>query len=140
MLLKSNKKIMRGWIGWILILVAGVVLLASVILLIGMDQFLGLVLNQPFSMLIAGFGNVLLSVAHHVGNRILVWVIAQASAIFLFGLILMLAAKYSKDRQTDHFQQEIAEPAISEEIGEKAIIPQTLEEIEEAEKENEGLE
>ena len=140
LLLKPNKKIMRGWTGWVLMGVAGVVLLSSVVLLIGLDQFLGLIFNQPFSMLIAGFGNVLLSVAHHLGNRILVWVIAQASAIFLFGLILMLAGKYSKDRQPDQNEDKFDTSEMPAQTVEKAIVPQTLEEIEEAEEDNSGLE
>jgi len=140
LLLKPNKKIMRGWTGWVLMGVAGVVLLSSVVLLIGLDQFLGLIFNQPFSMLIAGFGNVLLSVAHHLGNRVLVWVIAQASAIFLFGLILMLAGKYSKDRQPDQNEDKFDTSEMPAQTVEKAIVPQTLEEIEEAEEDNSGLE
>ncbi len=136
-LLKANKKSMRGWTGWLLIVVAGAMLLASVVLLIGMDQFLGLLLNQSFSMLIAGFGNILLSVAHHIGNRILVWVIAQASIVFLFGLILMLAGKYTKVKQPDRLQDGMEQPEIIDEPLEKEIVPQTLEEIEEEEKNNE---
>jgi len=140
LLLKPNKKIMRGWTGWVLMGVAGVVLLSSVVLLIGLDQFLGLIFNQPFSMLIAGFGNVLLSVAHHLGNRVLEWVMAQASAIFLFGLILMLAGKYSKDRQPDQNEDKFDTSEMPAQTVEKAIVPQTLEEIEEAEEDNSGLE
>ena len=138
LILKSNKKAMRGWTGWMLIAVAGIVLVASVILLIGMDQFLGLLLNRPFSMLIAGFGNILLSITHHLANRMLVWIIAQAGALFLFGLILMLAGKYAKVSEPDHPQEEMDLSEMHEDQIEKEIIPQTLEEIEQEEKESDA--
>jgi hypothetical protein len=138
LILKSNKKAMRGWTGWMLIAVAGIVLVASVILLIGMDQFLGLLLNRPLSMLIAGFGNILLSLARHLANRMLVWIIAQAGALFLFGLILMLAGKYAKVSEPDHPQEEMDLSEMHEDQIEKEIIPQTLEEIEQEEKESDA--
>ena len=138
LILKSNKKAMRGWTGWMLIAVAGIVLVASVILLIGMDQFLGLLLNRPFSMLIAGFGNILLSITRHLANRMLVWIIAQAGALFLFGLILMLAGKYAKVSEPDHPQEEMDLSEMHEDQIEKEIIPQTLEEIEQEEKESDA--
>ncbi len=136
-LLKANKKVMRGWIGWLLLGVSGLMLISALVILVGMEQFIGLIFNPSFSQLIAGFGNVLLSIVHVIGNRVLMWVIAQSGLMLLFGLILVLAAKYAKPQK-----QEIVEEAPSEEIresvteGEKAIAPQTLEEIEQEEREN----
>jgi len=137
LLLKPSKKLMRAWIGWTLLIVSGFVLVASVVILIGRDQFIGLLFNRSFALLIAGFGNVLLAIVRFISNRIVVWVIAQAAAVFLFGLILMLAAKYSREKlpSGSDEQQEVEQEPV-EENPEKTIVPQTMEEIEQEEQEN----
>ena len=137
LLLKSNKKVMRAWIGRIFLVLAGLLITASVVILIGLDQFIGLLFNQSFSMLIGTFGNVLLSIAHHIGYRILIWVIAQSGILFFVGLILMLASKYARKKISDGSEMgEENEEQVVDEPVEKAISPETLEEIEQAEQEN----
>lgn len=134
-LLRKNKKSMRGWVGWVLAGTSGLLLVASLVILVGLDQFIGLLLNRHLSLLIAGFGNILLSIVHIISNKMLLWVIAISAVIFLFGLVLLLAAKYAKSEKAIEHELEPASDLATEGVG-KEIIPQTIEEIEQEEKEN----
>jgi hypothetical protein len=134
-LLRKNKKSMRGWVGWVLAGTSGLLLVASLVILVGLDQFIGLLLNRHLSLLIAGFGNILLSIVHIISNKMLLWVIAISAVIFLFGLVLLLAAKYAKSEKAIEHELEPASDLATEGAG-KEIIPQTIEEIEQEEKEN----
>ena len=124
--LRKNKKSMRGWVGWILVGANGLLLIAALVILVGLDQFIGLLLNRHLSLLIAGFGNILLSVVHVISNKMLLWVIAISAVIFLFGLILLLAAKYAKSEKAIKNELEPASDLAIDGAG-KDIFPQTLE-------------
>jgi hypothetical protein len=138
-MLRNDKKTMRAWVGWILLGIPGLILIAALVLLVGLDQFIGLLFNRAFSLLIAGFGNVLLSIVRVIANQVLLWVLAISTGISLFGLILVLAAKYSKSEPAAELDSDDS-PALVDNQNEKSVVPQTLEEIEEEEKKSEKAE
>ena len=125
---------MRRWIGRLLVYVTAIMLVFAVIILIGLDQFLGMIFSQPFSMLIAGFGNVLLFMTREIVQKVLIWVVAESTIIFFFGLILVLAAKYTKTKKAMPAEDLTEVFEVPEDKSEKTIIPETLEEIEEEER------
>lgn len=137
-LLRIAKKQMRKWSGLLLAGVTGITLLGSLVVIIGFDQFVGMVFNQYFSRVIAGFGNILLGIMQEIGNEILLWVIAISAVIFLFGLILLLAARYTKASKQNEDTVDNEQPDPVEENAVKTDLPETLEDIEKKEKENEG--
>ena len=136
--LRSDRKTMRRWIGRMLVYVTAIMLVFAVIILIGLDQFLGMVFSQPFSMLIAGFGNVLLSMTREIVQKVLIWIVAESAIIFFFGLILVLAAKYTKAKKATPAADTTEIVEVPEDKSAKTIIPETLEEIEEEERKNDN--
>ena len=132
--LRSDRKTMRRWIGRLLVYVTAIMIVFAVIILIGLDQFLGMIFSQPFSMLIAGFGNVLLFMTREIVQKVLIWVVAESTIIFFFGLILVLAAKYTKTKKATPAEDLTEVVEVPEDKSEKTIIPETLEEIEEEER------
>ena len=110
-------------------------MVSLLILLVGFNQFISLLFNKYFSKIIAGFGDVLLGLIQSVSTQVILWVITIAGGVLLFGLILLLSARFTKEEAKAFSTKK--EP---EEIGkennhiEKAVMPETLEEIEEKEK------
>ena len=134
-LLKNNKKIMRKWSGLILTTISAITLISLLVILIGFDQFTGLIFNRYFSLVIAGFGYVLLGMIQNVGNQALLWVIAVSGSVLLLGLVLLLSARLTKSEDTVIKESEKKEiPDIQSDASKKEIIPETIEEIEEQEK------
>jgi len=134
-LLRKNKKTMRRWIGLILTTISALTLINLLVILIGFDQFVGLLFNRYFSRVIAGFGYVLLGMIQNVGNQALLWVIAISGSVFLLGLVLLLSARFTKSEE--NVIKESEEETITENkstASEKDIIPETMEEIEKREK------
>ncbi len=134
-LLRKNKKIMRKWSGLIITTISALTVVSLFIILIGFDQFVGLIFNRYFSQVIAGFGYVLLGIIQNVGNQALLWVIAVSGSVLLFGLVLLLSARFTKSennviKETEDEMFPENEYAKSE----KEIVPETMEEIEEQEK------
>ena len=134
-LLKNNKKIMRKWSGIILTAIPGLILISLLVILIGFDQFIGLIFNRYFSQVIAGFGDVLLGMIQKVGTQALLWVIAASGFVLLLGLVFLLFARFTKpeDKMTEESDQETI-PKNEAAASEKEIVPETIEEIEEKEK------
>jgi len=134
-LLRKNKKIMRRWSGLILTAVSAFTLISLLIVLIGFNQFIGLIFNRYFSQVIAGFGNVLLGMIQNVGNQALLWVIAFSVSVLLFGLILLLSARFTKS-QGKVIKESKGKmiPDIESDTSIKEIVPETIEEIEKQEK------
>ncbi len=138
-LLRNQKNVMLKWCGRLLTIVSGITLIALVILMIGFDQFIAMLLNPFLTNMISGFGSVLLGAVQDVGFQMLVWVIISALVVMGCGIILILAGKFVKpaassvpvEAQPEYLPEEITveEPAV-----EKAVIPETLEEVEQAEK------
>jgi len=134
-LLRKNKKIMRRWSGLILTAVSAFTLISLLIVLIGFNQFIGLIFNRYFSQVIAGFGNVLLGMIQNVGNQALLWVIAFSVSVLLFGLILLLSARFTKSQgKVIKESKEEMIPDIESDTSIKEIVPETIEEIEKQEK------
>ena len=134
-LLRKNKKIMRKWSGLIITTISALTVVSLLIILIGFDQFVGLIFNRYFSQVIAGFGYVLLGIIQNVGNQALLWVIAVSGSVLLFGLVLLLSARFTKSENNVIKETEdemIPENEYAE--SEKEIVPETMEEIEEQEK------
>jgi hypothetical protein len=134
-LLRKNKKIMRRWSGLILTTISALTLIGLLVILIGFDQFIGLIFNRYFSQVIAGFGYVLLGMIQNVGNQVLLWVIAVSGSALLLGLVLLLSARFTKSE--DNLIKESEEegiPYIESDALVKEIIPETIEEIEKQEK------
>ena len=126
---------MRKWSGIILTAIPALILISLLVILIGFDQFIGLIFNRYFSQVIAGFGDVLLGMIQKVGTQALLWVIAASGFVLLLGLVFLLFARFTKpeDKMTEESDQETIqknEAAASE----KEIVPETIEEIEEKEK------
>ena len=97
-------------------------------ILIGFDQFVGLIFNRYFSQVIAGFGDVLLGMIQKIGTQALLWVISSSGFVLLMGLVFLLSARFTKP------EDKIIGESDLETIIEKEIIPETIEEIEEQEK------
>ena len=134
-LLKNNKKIMRKWSGLIITTISAITLISLLVILIGFDQFTGLIFNRYFSLVIAGFGYVLLGMIQNVGNQALLWVIAVSGSVLFFGLVLLLSARLTKSKDTVIKESEKKTiPDIQSDASKKEIIPETIEEIEEQEK------
>jgi len=134
-LLRNDKKLMRKWSGIILTAIPALILISLLVILIGFDQFIGLIFNRHFSQVIAGFGDVLLGMIQKVGTQALLWVIAVSGFVLLLGLVFLLFARFTKseDKKIEESDQETIlenEAASSE----KEIMPETIEEIEEQEK------
>ena len=129
-LLRKNKKLMRKWSGLILTIIPAVTLVSLIIILIGFDQFVGLIFKQYFSKVIAGFGRVLLWIMQSVGNQVLLWVAGGAAAVFLFGLILLLFARYTKNEVIETRNNSLTDTEQENTESVKEIAPETLEEIE----------
>ena len=134
-LLRKNKKIMRRWSGLILTTISALTLISLLVILIGFDQFTGLIFNRYFSLVIAGFGYVLLGMIQNVGNQALLWVIAVSGSGLLFGLVLLLSARFTKseDNVVKESQKKTI-PDIQPDASKKEIIPETMEEIEQQER------
>lgn len=143
LLLRNQRNVMWRWCGRLLMIVSGITLVALVILMIGFDQFIAMLLNPFLKNMIDGFGSVLLGAVQDVGFQMLIWVIISALIAMGFGLILLLAAKFIKpavvevptapaiEPQAETIPEEI--PAEESNSG-KSILPETLEEVEQAEK------
>jgi len=131
-LLKNNKKRMRKWIGSMLTIVSGVNIICLLTLLVGFDQFTGLLFKRYFSRVIAGFGDMLLGMIQSVGMQVVKYVIGSSAVVLVFGLLLLLAARVTKiekrEKETVDDVDEFYQP-------EKEIAPETLEEIEKEEEE-----
>jgi len=127
-LLRNNKKTMRKWSGIILTAIPGLILISLLAILIGFDQFVGLIFNRYFSQVIAGFGDVLLGMIQKIGTQALLWVISSSGFVLLMGLVFLLSARFTKP------EDKIIGESDLETIIEKEIIPETIEEIEEQEK------
>ena len=134
-LLKNNKKIMRKWSGLILTTISAITLISLLVILIGFDQFTGMMFNPYFSLVIAGFGYVLLGMIQNVGNQALLWVIAVSGSGLLLGLVFLLSARFtvSEDNVIKENREETI-PGIQTDASKKEIIPETMEEIEQQEK------
>jgi hypothetical protein len=134
-LLRNNKKIMRKWSGIILAAIPALILISLLVILIGFDQFIGLIFNRYFSQVIAGFGDVLLRMIQKVGTQALLWVIAVSGFVLLLGLVFLLFARFTKpeDKMIEESDQETI-PENEAAALEKEIVPETIEEIEEQEK------
>jgi len=134
-LLRKNKKIMRRWSGLILTTISALVLIGMLVILVGFDQFTGIMFNRYFSQVIAGFGYVLLGMIQKVGNQALLWVIAVSGAVLFFGLVLLLSVRFTKS-EDDVIKESQEETILDIQTDEskKEIIPETMEEIEKREK------
>ena len=132
-LLKNNKKLMRKWIGLLLAVLPAALLLCLIVLLIGFDQFIGLLFKQYFSNLIPGFSRILIWIIQSVGKKVILWVSGIAVVEALFGLILMLFARYTKSKAVDRPDDSTSAPSVLQELPKKEISPETIEEIEERE-------
>lgn len=138
-LLRKQRKVMWKWIGWLLMIVSGITLIGLVILLIGFDQFVAMTLNPYLKNLVTGFGYVLLGAVQDVGYQMLIWVIISTAIMFAFGVILLLTGRMAKEPQavaTEEPQYETiaSEPAAEEIEPQKTVVPETMEEIEQREK------
>lgn len=140
LLLKKQSDVMWKWCGRLLILVSAITLIGLVVLMIGFDQFVAMMLNPFLKGMISGFGSILLRAVQVVGFQMLVWVVISALVVMAFGFMLIVAARAFKPGKTDQstdsvtIQQQFEELELEAELPEKAIIPETLEEIEEQEK------
>ena len=144
-LLRSERKVMLGWIGRLLVFTSGFGLIGLIILFIGFDQFVVMMLNPFINQMIEGFGAMLLGLIQKVGYTTLVWVILSEILVLIFGLFLLLVNKLIKPKtitgeeakieEKDNESVEVIENVDTEEINtQKEIIPETLEEIESREK------
>lgn len=134
-LLRKNKKIMRKWSGLVLTVISAFTLLSLLVLLIGFDQFTGLIFKRYFSQVIAGFGNVLLGMIQHVGNQVLQWVIVISGFFLFLGLILLLSVRFTKvEVEETNKNLEVLASDKKPKSQKKDVIPETIEEIEKQER------
>jgi len=140
LLLRNQREVMWKWCGRLLVFVSGITLIALVILLIGFDQFIAMLLNPLLKNMISGFGSVLLGAVQDVGFQMIIWVIISALVVMGFGIVLILLARFVKpgvpqtipeETQPEYLPQETA---VEEFAPVKTVVPETLEEIEQAEK------
>ncbi|MDK2979960.1 MAG: hypothetical protein PWQ55_307 [Chloroflexota bacterium] len=140
-LLRKQRKVMWKWIGWLLMIVSGLTLIGLVVLLIGFDQFIAMLLNPHLKNLVAGFGYILLGAVQDVGYQMLIWVIISAVIMLAFGLMLLIAGRMVKEPQPAAVEETPNEPVIEEtpveEIeAQKTVVPETMEETEQREKDS----
>ena len=103
-------------------------------ILIGFDQFTGLIFKRYLSRVIAGFGDVLLGIAQQIGSQIVVWTLAITGLCLLFGLLILFSVRFIKSEDTlVDSSSENTKTDTSEKSKKKKYIPETLEEIEEKE-------
>jgi len=134
-LLRDNKKIMRKWSGIILTAIPALILISLLVILVGFNQFVGLIFNRYFSQVIAGFGDVLLGMIQKVGTQALLWVIAISGFVLLLGLVFLLFARFTKpENEMIKESEQKAIPENEAAVSEKESMPETIEEIEEQEK------
>jgi len=138
-LLRKQRKVMLKWIGWLLMIVSGITLIGLVILLIGFDQFIAMTLNPYLKNLVTGFGYVLLGAVQDVGYQMLIWVIISTVIMFAFGVMLLLAGRMAREPRavtTEEPQYEAiaSEPVMEQIEPQKTVVPETMEEIEQREK------
>jgi hypothetical protein len=129
-LLRKQRKVMWKWTGWLLMIVSVVTLIGLVILLIGFDQFIAMLLNPYLKNLVAGFGFVLLGAVQDVGYQMLIWVIISTVVMLMFGAALLMAGRMAKDPQP----VVVSEPVVEEIEPQQTVVPETMEEIEQREK------
>ena len=126
---------MRRWSGLILTTISALTLIGLLVILVGFNQFTGIIFNRYFSQVIAGFGYVLLGMIQKVGNQALLWVIAVSGSVLLFGLVLLLSVRFTKseDNVIGESQEETTLD-VQTDAPIKEVIPETMEEIEKREK------
>jgi hypothetical protein len=146
LLLRPEKDVMLRWVGRLLIFISGFSLIGLVILMIGFDQFVVLLINRYLKNLVDGFGILLLGLIQKVGYLSLVWVLISVITVLAFGLFLLLISKLFKpkpvnsnlsqnDEERNLGKDELLPESIYvENLTEKVIKPETLEEIEGQEK------
>ena len=138
-LLRKQRKVMWKWTGWLLMIVSVVTLIGLVILLIGFDQFIAMLLNPYLKNLVTGFGFVLLGAVQDVGYQMLIWVIISTVVMLMFGAALLLAGRMAKEPQPvvaeePQYEPMVSEPVVEEIEPQKTVVPETMEEIEQREK------
>ena len=141
-LLRKQRKVMWKWTGWLLLIVSGITLIGLVILLIGFDQFIAMTLNPHLKNLVSGFGYILLGAVQDVGYQMLIWVIISTAIMLAFGLMLVLAGRMVKEPQPvmaeePQYETIESEPVVEEIEPQKTVVPETMEEIEQREKDAE---
>ena len=140
-LLRKQRKVMWKWIGSLLMIISGITLIGLVILLIGFDQFIAMTLNPYLKNLVTGFGYVLLGAVQDVGYQMLIWVIISTVIMLAFGTALLIAGRMAKEPQPSAVEEPqyetIADEPVVEEIEpQKTVVPETMEEIEQREKDS----
>ncbi|HUV15453.1 MAG TPA: hypothetical protein VMW28_02690 [Pelolinea sp.] len=142
-LLRKQRDLMLRWIGRLLVITSAISLIGLVIILIGFDQFIALLTNRLLGNLIEGFGVLLLGLIQEVGYQTLVWVVISAVAALGFGFFLLLMGRIFKPKDVSQLvDEEESFDLVSEDISVdenmplKELAPQTIEEIEEEEKNN----
>jgi hypothetical protein len=138
-LLRKQRKVMWKWIGWLLMIVSGITLVGLVVLLIGFDQFVAMMLNPYLKNLVTGFGFVLLGAVQDVGYQMLIWVIISTAIMFAFGVMLLLTGRLAKEPQAvaaeePQYEAVASEPVVEEIEPQKTVVPETMEEVEQREK------
>jgi len=148
-LLRNQRKVMWKWCGRLLLLVSASALIGLVILVIGFDQFIAMLLNPFLKNLVSGFGYFMLGAVQDVGFQTLVWVVMSALAVMVFGILLILAARMIPEEKEQIAESqaivEVPEMETAQAAGmqdtsanaepmQKAIQPETMEEVEEEEK------
>ena len=135
-LLGRDKQLMIRWVGRVLVITSAVCLGLLVIILIGYDQFIALMINRSLNNLIQGFDVLILGLIQSVGYQTLVWVVISAVITLVFGISLLLIGRFIKAKpiETERFQDDIDELTESDPQTLKSEKPQTLEEIEDEEK------
>jgi hypothetical protein len=142
-LLRKKRKVMWKWTGWLLVIVSAITLVGLVVLLIGFDQFIAMTLNPYLKNLVTGFGYILLGAVQDVGYQMLIWVIISTVIMMVFGIILLLAGRMAKEPQpvmaeeTQYERIEAEEPPAEIEQ-QKTVVPETMEEIEQKERDEEN--
>lgn len=142
-LLRKQRDLMLRWIGRLLVITSAISLIGLVIILIGFDQFIALLTKRLLGNLIEGFGVLLLGLIQEVGYQTLVWVVISAVAALGFGFFLLLMGRIFKPKDVSQLvDEEESFDLVSEDISVdenmplKELAPQTIEEIEEEEKNN----
>ena len=142
-LLRKQRDLMLRWIGRLLVITSAISLIGLVIILIGFDQFIALLTKRLLGNLIEGFGVLLLGLIQEVGYQTLVWVVISAVAALGFGFFLLLMGRIFKPKDVSQLMDEeesfdlVSEDiSVDENMPLKELAPQTIEEIEEEEKNN----
>jgi len=106
LLLRRSRKLMLGWIGWLICIPSFLFLIVVGIALVGFDQFASLIVTRSPIFQNAGFGGIILLGLQLIGFQFFIWVFIILLIFLVVGIILVIAARSIKQQAEPDFLEE----------------------------------